>query len=240
MVRNVLICAALALSGCASGTTQSGVGFDGGYDPYRAQREAELRGTAGPGQVEPGGSVLVEPGGGSQVISGDELAQAGIGAAGQAASGASTFGDGGAFQTAPAAPATPGGNVGISDEQDFGAVSSRQSIQSDAERLAAQRQAYEVIEPEPLPQRPADTGPNIVQFALSTTNQPGERIYSRGGIAQQTRFDRNCAKYPSPDQAQQAFLEAGGPQRDRMGLDPDGDGFACYWDPRPFRAARDG
>ena len=44
-----------------------------------------------------------------------------------------------------------------------------------------------------------------------------------------------CARYGSPDLAQQAFLAAGGPDRDRRGLDPDGDGFACAWDPRPFR-----
>jgi hypothetical protein len=33
-------------------------------------------------------------------------------------------------------------------------------------------------------------------------------------------------------------LSNGGPERDRLGLDPDGDGFACYWDPTPFRLAR--
>ena len=41
----------------------------------------------------------------------------------------------------------------------------------------------------------------------------------------------------APTPAQQAFLEAGGPERDRKGLDPDGDGYACAWDPTPFRAA---
>lgn len=237
-MRVVPICFALGLSACATAPTmQSGVGFDT-YDPYRAAREAELRATAGPVLVEPGAAS------GQQVITGNELAQAGIGtAAAGPADAASTFGGGGNFS--PAAPAQaeappPGGNVGISDEQDFGAVASRESIQSDAERLAAQRQAYEVIEPEPLPERPSDTGPNIVQYALSTTNQPGEQIYTRSGFNAQARFTRNCAKYPSSDQAQQAFLEGGGPQRDRMGLDPDGDGFACYWDPRPFRTARGG
>ncbi len=138
------------------------------------------------------------------------------------------------------APVQPGGNVGLSDEQDFGAVSSRESIQSDAQRLEAQREAYQVIPPEPVPQRPSDTGPNIVSYALGTSNQPGEQVYSRSGLNSQSRFTRNCAKYSSSDKAQEAFLEAGGPQRDRMGLDPDGDGFACYWDPRPFRAARGG
>ncbi|CAN0586593.1 unnamed protein product, partial [Ectocarpus sp. 12 AP-2014] len=42
------------------------------------------------------------------------------------------------------------------------------------------------------------------------------------------------------DQAQIAFLEAGGPEKDRNGMDPDGDGFACNWDPTPFRRAAQG
>ena len=44
-------------------------------------------------------------------------------------------------------------------------------------------------------------------------------------------------RYASPDKAQQDFLAKGGPDRDRLGVDPDGDGFACSWDPRPFRTA---
>lgn len=53
----------------------------------------------------------------------------------------------------------------------------------------------------------------------------------------QAKAQRNCAGYASPDQAQIDFLANGGPQRDRKGLDPDGDGFACGWDPSPFRSA---
>ena len=41
----------------------------------------------------------------------------------------------------------------------------------------------------------------------------------------------------SSDLAQKAFLSRGGPERDILLLDPDGDGFACKWDPRPFRLA---
>ena len=37
--------------------------------------------------------------------------------------------------------------------------------------------------------------------------------------------------------AQEEFLRTGGPERDKLGVDPDGDGFACAWDPRPFRTA---
>ena len=65
----------------------------------------------------------------------------------------------------------------------------------------------------------------------------GSPVYSRFPIGGQSRFLRNCDKYPSSDMAQIAFLERGGPKRDTLGLDPDGDGFACYWDPAPFRKA---
>lgn len=124
-------------------------------------------------------------------------------------------------------------NTGISDEQDFAAVSQRETIESDAERLARNRAQYTVIQPTAVPER-TETGPNIVAYALSTTHNPGTQVHSRSSL----RFTdpmAACARYASPDLAQQAFLAAGGPERDRRGLDPDGDGFACAWDPRPFR-----
>lgn len=128
-------------------------------------------------------------------------------------------------------------NPNISDEQDFSAVSSRESIESDRERLAAQSQAYQVITPTALPTRSGASGPSVVEFALSTTNRVGQSIYSRSTVLAESRFTRNCAKYSSSDLAQIDFLKSGGPKRDRKGLDPDGDGFACYWDPAPFRQA---
>ena len=128
-------------------------------------------------------------------------------------------------------------NPTISDEQNFDAVSARETIESDAERLAAQAQAYQVIQPTALPTRRGASGPSIVEFALATTNLVGQGIYSRSIIGAQSRFNRNCAKYPSSDMAHADFLKLGGPKRDRKGLDPDGDGFACYWDPAPFRQA---
>lgn len=135
---------------------------------------------------------------------------------------------------------TDAGAAAISDEQNFAAVSARETIESDAERIDQNRAQYVTIEPTELPPRPDGTGASIVAYALATTNVPGQALYRRSGIAAQARFDRSCAKYPSPDKAQEAFLDAGGPKRDRLGMDPDGDGFACYWDPRPFRAARGG
>jgi hypothetical protein len=134
-------------------------------------------------------------------------------------------------------PAVDLDNPGISDEQDFTAVAERETIESDRARIEAQRQAYQFIAPTDLPPRPDGVGPLVVQFALSTTNKVGEPLYPRPKVQIKGRFERNCAKYASSDLAQEAFLKAGGPERDRYGIDPDGDGFACYWDPMPFRLA---
>jgi hypothetical protein len=123
---------------------------------------------------------------------------------------------------------------GISDEQDFNAVAARETIESDAERIARNRSQYVVIQPTDVPQRPDASGPNIVEYAIRTTNAPGQQLYSRSAI-RLTSPEAACARYRSPDLAQEAFLASGGPDRDPKGLDPDGDGFACAWDPRPFR-----
>ncbi|MBZ0123984.1 MAG: hypothetical protein K8F31_08890, partial [Roseovarius sp.] len=130
--------------------------------------------------------------------------------------------------------------TGISEENDFDAVGSVRSIESDAELLARNRERYQVIQPTALPSRRGDTGPNIVAYALSAGHPVGTRVYTRIGINKQARYQRNCAKYASADLAQLDFLEKGGPERDRLGLDPDGDGFACSWDPAPFRIAVQG
>lgn len=137
---------------------------------------------------------------------------------------------------APTSAAT--GNVGISDEQDFQAVSSRETIESDAARRAANQAQYQQIEPTALPSRPRGLGVSIVEFALSTKNQVGQSLYKRFSLGGQSRYERNCASYGSTDAAQQAFLNSGGPEKDRYGIDPDGDGFACGWDPAPFRKVR--
>jgi hypothetical protein len=145
-----------------------------------------------------------------------------------------------AATAAPVAAAPLRNNPGISDEQNFDAVSARETIESDAERLARLRAEYQVIQPEAIPERDGDTGPNIVAFALQTTNAVGQPVYRRSGFRADARFQSACARYATADEAQRAFLERGGPEEDRMGVDPDGDGFACFWDPSPFRAARGG
>ncbi|NNE86809.1 MAG: hypothetical protein HKN27_01935 [Silicimonas sp.] len=139
-------------------------------------------------------------------------------------------------QVASVAPSNPE----ISDEQNFDAVAERQSIESDAERLERNRQTYQVAAVEAVPENPGSTGPNIVAYALSTSNPVGTPLYERRGKFDEGKYRRACAEFGSADQAQIAFLESGGPKRDRKGLDPDGDGFACFWNPTPFRSARGG
>ncbi|MGR3622929.1 hypothetical protein [Pseudophaeobacter sp.] len=140
-----------------------------------------------------------------------------------------------------ASPSNPApalvGNPGISDENNFDAVASRQTIASDAERLAQQRSQYQQVAPTALPSQSGSRDPNIVQYALTTSHPRGTKLYSRAGINLRSRSARNCAGFSSPDLAQIAFLEAGGPKRDRQALDPDGDGYACSWDPSPYRLA---
>jgi len=142
--------------------------------------------------------------------------------------------------TQPTVPPVITNNAAISDEQDFGAVSERESIQSDAERLARRSAEYVQIAPKAVPTGGGGRGASVVQFALSTTNRVGESIYRRSGTIGGSRYTKNCAKYPSSDLAQTAFLQSGGPQKDSKGMDPDGDGFACSWNPQSFRNARSG
>lgn len=128
-------------------------------------------------------------------------------------------------------------NPGISDEQDFQAVSTRETIQSDAERIARNRAQYQIDQPGALPERPADAGASpAIQFALSTRHPVGTQVYNRSGMHLRDP-QAACQKYASAMEAQEEFLAAGGPERDRRGIDPDGDGYACGWDPSPFRAA---
>jgi len=80
-------------------------------------------------------------------------------------------------------------------------------------------------------------GPNIVDYALSTSHPIGTPIYDRWNPFRWRNFERNCLQFPSQNAAQEAFLAAGGPVQDRQNLDPDGDGYACWWNPEPFRRA---
>lgn len=144
---------------------------------------------------------------------------------------------GAAFGTTPAFDSGPSIRPQISDEQDFQAVSSRESIESDRQRIARQREQYQVIEVTSVPAPSASGGPNIVAFALGTTHALGTQAYRRMNPLRWSRWESACLQYRNQDAAQEAFLAAGGPTRDRNNLDPDGDGFACWWDPTPMRQA---
>ena len=133
-------------------------------------------------------------------------------------------------------PLTRAGVARISDEQDFDAVAERETIESDAERLARMQAERVVIAPTAIPERPADIGPNIIDYALSTTHGVGERRHTRRPISA-ARHQRSCMAFRSADLAQEWFLQNGRPGRDRQGLDPDGDGFACDWNPSVYRSA---
>ncbi|HVG48069.1 MAG TPA: hypothetical protein VM899_08045 [Rubellimicrobium sp.] len=183
-----------------------------------------------PGVSAPGGLVSVA----SSNVAGDVNVMRSTGIEASPSNAAPTL-----VGTMPVAnPTVPGSNGGISDEQDFQAVSSRESIESDAARRAQQAAQYQVVQPQALPEHPANTGPNIVEYALSAPNSVGQAWYSRFVLfASDGKHQRNCAQYRTADEAQRDFLTRGGPERDRLSLDPDGDGFACAWDPAPFRAA---
>lgn len=91
----------------------------------------------------------------------------------------------------------------------------------------------------PVPTRPGTQEPNIVAYALATSHPVGTSVYPRNA-ASASRTQSACARYSSSDQAQIDFLKSGGPERDSKGLDPDGDGYACAWDPSAFRNTRSG
>lgn len=139
---------------------------------------------------------------------------------------------------AEAIPLQPAVNPGISDEQDFEAVSARESIESDKARIEANKAQYQVIQPTALPERGAAAGVSpIIEYALNAPNRLGEAVYERRAVSPEAH-QKACLRYPTPEEAQAAFLKAGGPNRDGKKLDPDGDGYACDWDPTPFQQAR--
>ncbi|SMX49520.1 hypothetical protein [Maliponia aquimaris] len=228
-----VVAAALAVSACAPSVPDSaanvpdpgtGVGF-GSYSDYAARREAQLNGQSG--------SIPVAP---------DVAAAALDSAEARAASAAIAANSGVApVEARPGNPPPPvvANARGISGENDFTAVSATRDIAADAAMIERNRAQYTLVAPEALPAR-EDGGPNIVEYALRTTNPVGTALYKRSVLNTQSRHQRACAGYASPDLAQEDFLASGGPEKDRKGLDPDGDGFACGWNPAPFRAVRGG
>lgn len=231
--------ALLALAACSPEIPDSGagVGFDN-YDEYQSQqaaRDAALQGAALPAAQAVSTAPLAATGAQTTAASAANPATAAA-----AAALGSTDTQAGIVQASPSNPAPVLRGDGISAENDFGAVSGQRTIEADAALREQNQQQYQVIQPTALPTRSGTGEPNIVQYALQAPNAKGQKVYRRSSLNAERKFERNCAGFASPDQAQKAFLAAGGPQKDRQGLDPDGDGFACAWDPTPFRAAVNG
>ncbi|NIZ15276.1 hypothetical protein [Phaeobacter sp. HF9A] len=234
----------LALAACDPQVPDSAAGIGEATSPFNAPPEVEAGRTLNGDPLVPGGRFADESGSSATANWQDPLPSGGASSddiARETAAALAATGQNSGREPLQASPSNPApaviGNPGISDENDFEAVSNRQTIESDAERLQRQRAQYKVVSPTDVPDRPDDLSPNIVRYALSTSNPKGQRIYSRAGINLQARSQRHCAEYASADLAQTDFLEMGGPKRDRKSLDPDGDGYACGWDPAPFRAA---
>ena len=89
--------------------------------------------------------------------------------------------------------------------------------------------------PRAVPTRPRGPSAAVAAFARGAPNRVGQSIYVRDGAADPRSLPPDCGRYASDDLAQEAFLMAGGPQVDMLGLDPDGDGFACGWNPARYR-----
>ena len=117
----------------------------------------------------------------------------------------------------------------ISRTQDFAVITERETIESDAARLRSLAADYQVIQPEPLPERTSEV--NLADYAVNQANQVGNKIYIRNGGS-----ESRCFAYRDPDEAQRVFLSSGGPRLDPRNLDLDGDGFACDWTPDAYRA----
>ena len=75
---------------------------------------------------------------------------------------------------------------------------------------------------------------NVAKFARDTKNNKGEKVFIRLSFSIYDNW-KECSKFKTKDEAQRKFLKVGGPYKDRFNLDPDGDGFACDWDPEIYR-----
>lgn len=240
-VRTILGATALAaLAACQPAVPEDsrfGAGFDQTFDAQRANRDLALSNGV---PAAPGVSAQALPASGSAEDTAAQTAAllAQTGSAADAERLAATANNSG-IAPIEASPSNPAPSVinsatGISQENSFDAVSGQRSIESDAARIAANRAQYRVIQPQALPER-TDTGPNIVAYALATTHPVGAKLYKRSRFNAGNKYNRSCGEFRHQDQAQIAFLAAGGPEKDRKGMDPDGDGYACTWDPSVYR-----
>lgn len=245
-----LLASALVLAACEPNVPDrpGGVGF-GDYQSYMAQRASGQSGAVAPasgygtgtGMAAPMNATDLQPaplttpvaGGTPSVSPGAPLPASILAAVNQV--------DGGGADTAGMVPTEvppadlrldpTGQNGGYTAPGQFAAASDVMSAP------VATPMSAPVAQARPAPVASGAKGAELVDYALSATNAVGQSVWERGTV-KLASHDRACAKYPGNDLAQAAFLKRGGPERDPLNLDPDGDGFACAWDPRPFQQAR--
>lgn len=122
----------------------------------------------------------------------------------------------------------------VSNEQDFLAVLNRPASPTTGAQAGA------VIATAPvtgIPDADVQAGPNIMAYALAFDHPVGVERFRRMNPLRWRQWEAACLQFRTQEDAQRAFLSAGGPQRDGGNLDPDGDGYACWWDPAPYRRA---
>lgn len=125
------------------------------------------------------------------------------------------------------------GDVTFLDPSDVTSIAAGAIAESEA---AATGGVFDNIQPQQASDvLPPPLIPRVAAFALRTTHLPGQRQWRRNPL----RADGQsiCAQFESRDHAQDRFLRDGGPDRDPNGMDPDGDGFVCGFDPSALRAS---
>ncbi len=199
--------AVACLAACEPAVPDSGAGVGFGdyntYEANRLNREAQLQGrpaatvvAAQPQTVQPEGATVPTPTNAplsaipeanTGAVSTNDLAAAGIGATtptSPAVAGTASNIEGGAGRVeaspANAAPSLVQNRGGISDEQDFSAVIDRRGYRAGRRATRPKmRRNTKLFSPTALPQRDGGGAPNIVQYALSTTNNVGQQQFSR-------------------------------------------------------------
>ncbi|MFD1796302.1 hypothetical protein FQV27_00930 [Paracoccus aurantiacus] len=212
---------ALGVSACADGTGQvldPRYRFSGAtpYDQYRAQRELALTGQGATPTTVPKKRPFAAPTP-EQIASPTawQRIEASRARAGQAA-GARGAG-GGYYDPATGRRVTASGNT-----------------RSAAVTAATPAVTTHAVPPATVTEAEAD---RLRRYAVTQNHPVGEIVYPRTR-GTQTDAARACAQFPNAEAAQLMFLSSGGPQRDPLGMDPDGDGFVCEWDPTYYMAER--
>jgi hypothetical protein len=75
----------------------------------------------------------------------------------------------------------------------------------------------------------SDVPPEVLEPTAAPSSSPSAPagLLESAETSSPVLADRNCTDFASPVQAQEFYIEAGGPEQDLHGLDPDRNGNAC-------------